>query len=251
MVAKLPPEQATRRNCHPVSALCAYGQGEEDGSRPKRSIRHCARPNNAIGQKAAWFLLHCLCDAMRGRDLALSGPAEAMEIDARGLERTKHQHGHTKAEGRHPGKANVAGVRERSNGSVVVHEVAGHAKKGLQAFTGQLKGYLPLTMMRYKRRSVAPSIGLLVDGTAHPYGLVNTWTTTGRGYHGVRQEVLGEHSHCCTPELQCRNSIRVRHTIAHMSHVSKSIEGMRPTCEHLMAVGVRANQARETAELQV
>lgn len=65
-----------------------------------------------IGQKAAWFLLHRLREAMTGEDFLFCGPVEADETYVGGLEKNKHKDKRMKAAGGPIGKAIVAGVKD-------------------------------------------------------------------------------------------------------------------------------------------
>lgn len=210
-----------------------------------------------IGQKAAWFLLHRLSEAMAAEDFMFSGPVEADETYVGGLEKNKHQHKRMKAAGGPAGKAIVAGVKDRGTGRVaarvvpdttadtLVGVVADHAEKGALVLTDEAKGYLPLKGRGYGHKSVKHSVGQYVDGMAHTNGMESFWSMLKRGYHGTYHQISHEHLDRYVAEFSHRHNERPKDTIDQMGSLVRGMDNKRLTYEALIADGPHARRRME------
>ena len=212
-----------------------------------------------IGQKAAWFLLHRLREAMGTEDFLMCGPVEADETYVGGLEKNKHRDKRMKAAGGPVGKAIVVGVKDRCSNRIsarvvpdtkadtLVGMVQDHAEMGTLVLTDEAKGYLPLRKKGYGHRSVRHSVGQYVDGMAHTNGIESFWAVLKRGYHGTYHQMSEEHLHRYVAEFQHRHNERPKDTIEQMGSMVKRMDDKRLTYEQLIADGPRARKRLETA----
>ena len=210
-----------------------------------------------IGQKAAWFLLHRLREAMAGGDPLMSSTLEADETYVGGLERNKHAHKRMTAAGGPVGKAIVAGVRDRETGRVAARVVpditagtltgmvADHATRGASVFTDEARGYLPLSRMGYGHRSVSHSTGQYVDEMAHTNGMESFWAMLKRGYHGTYHKMSEEHLHRYVAEFEHRHNERPKDTVDQMGGMVRCMDHKRLTYEQLIAGGPHARRHME------
>ena len=210
-----------------------------------------------IGQKAAWFLLHRLREAMAGEDFLLSGPVEADETYVGGLEKNKHRDKRMKAAGGPSGKAIVAGVKDRETGKIaarvvadvsaptLVGVVADSVGLGAAVYTDEAAGYRPLTRRGYRHRSVTHSVGQYVDGMAHTNGMESFWAMLKRGYHGTYHQLSPEHLDRYVAEFSHRHNERPLDTIDQMAGLVKGMDGRRLTYEALIAQGPHFRQRHE------
>ena len=214
-----------------------------------------------IGQKAAWFLLHRLREAMAAGDPLMASEIEADETYVGGLEKNKHQHKRMKAAGGPVGKAIVAGVKDRESGRIAAEVVpdtkagtltglvAEHASPGADVFTDEAKGYLPLSRMGYGHKAVSHSTGQYVDGMAHTNGMESFWAMLKRGYHGTYHQISHEHLGRYVSEFQHRHNERPKDTIDQMGSLVSSMNGKRLRYADLIADGVHARRRAEELEM--
>jgi len=210
-----------------------------------------------IGQKAAWFMLHRLREAMAVDDFLFSGPIEADETYVGGLEKNKHAHRRMKAAGGPVGKAIVAGVKDRSTKRVaarvvpdttsdsLVGMVQDHAERGALVLTDEARGYLPLAKEGYGHRAVKHSVGQYVDGMAHTNGMESFWAMMKRWYHGTYHQISPEHLDRYVAEFSHRHNERPKDTIDQMGCLVQSMDRKRLTYEQLIANGVHARRRLE------
>ena len=210
-----------------------------------------------IGQKAAWFLLHRLREAMETEDFLMCGPVEADETYVGGLEKNKHRDKRMKAAGGPVGKAIVAGVKDRCSNMVSVRVVpdtkaatltkliSDHAELGTEVFTDEARGYLQLSRMGYSHSSVTHSVGQYVDGMAHTNGIESFWSLLKRGYHGTYHQMSHEHLHRYVAEFQHRHNERPKDTIDQMGSMVRRMDDKRLTYEQLISQGPRARKRLE------
>lgn len=210
-----------------------------------------------IGQKAAWFLLHRLREAMGAEDFLFTGPVEADETYVGGLEKNKHKDKRMKAAGGTVGKAIVAGVKDRETNRVaarvvpdttsrtLVGMVSDHAEKGALVLTDEAAGYLPLRRHGYGHRAVKHSVGQYVDGMAHTNGMESFWAMLKRGYHGTFHQVSPEHLDRYVAEFSHRHNERPLDTINQMGRMVTRADGKRLTYEELIANGPHARKRLE------
>ena len=214
-----------------------------------------------IGQKAAWFMLQRLREAMSGEDFLFSGGVEADETFVGGLEKNKHKDKRMKAAGGPVGKAIVAGVRERESGQVAAKVVPDrkadtlsglvteHVHEGAQMFTDEWLGYNRLSKIGYGHKAVSHSTGRYVDGMAHTNGMESFWAMLKRGYHGTYHQISHEHLHRYVSEFQHRHNNRPLDTIEQMGRMVRDMDHKRLTYSELIADGTHARRRAE-AEME-
>ena len=173
-----------------------------------------------VRQASAWHMAHRIRKGVSDDDFAFCGPVEAYETYVGGLEKNKHKDKRMKAAGGPVGKAIVAGVKDRCSNRIservipdtkavaLTKLVADHVDPGIEVFTDEARGYLPLSKMGYRHSSVSHSIGQYVDGMAHTNGMESFWAMLKRGYHGTFHQMSPEHLHRYVDEFSHRHNIR-------------------------------------------
>ena len=162
-----------------------------------------------------------------------------------------------KAAGGPVGKAIVAGVRDRETGRIAARAipdtkaetlfglVSNHAEAGPEVFTDEAKGYLPLSKIGYRHRSVSHSTGQYVDDMAHTNGMEPFWAMIKRGYLGAYHQMSDEHLDRNVAEFSYRHNERPKDTVEQMGSLVRSMDRKRLTYERLIADGVHARRRME------
>ena len=203
-----------------------------------------------ILQKAAWSLLYRLREAMSTEDVLFSGSVQAEETYMGHLEANKHSDKKMKAAGGPVGKAIVAGVKDQATNTVVARVVPDtkaptltgmvgvHASAGSEVFTEEARGYLPLSKIDYRHRSVSHSTGQWADQQAHTNEMESFWAVLKRGYHGTYHQISPDHLDRYVADFSHHRNEWPRDTI-------DQIDRKRLTYAELTADGVHARRRME------
>ena len=189
-----------------------------------------------IGQKAAWLMLHRLCDAYAFKTPIFTGPIESDETYTGGKKKNKHAHKKQKARRSPVGETAVAGVNDRSTGQVVANVVAttdaetlqgfvkDHTVEGAQLYTDDANAYKGIDMSHEAAKHPA---GEHVRYQAHTNGLQSFWATMRRGVDGIYHKMLPKNLQRYVDEFSGRHNGRPKDTIDQMSGFVAGMPGKR------------------------
>lgn len=191
-----------------------------------------------ITQRSAWFVMHRLREACKGKDGKLFGVVEADETYFGGKEKNKHASKKIKSGRGTVGKTAVLGMRKR-NGDVkamvisntdtitIQNNVRKTVDGGSVLCTDEHSAYVG--MPEYNHLSVNHSAKEYVNGMAHTNGIESVWALLKRGYYGTFHNFTTKHLQRYVDEFSFR-----------LNEGKCSIESMdRVDSLFSMAVGVR------------
>lgn len=211
-----------------------------------------------IGQKAAWFLMHCLRKSFEAETGPFSGPVEADETYVGGKRRnmSNAKRRELKDAGRGAvGKAAVVGVKDReTNEGRVRHvestdtfDVSGFVgettKLGATVYTDEASVYSILGPW-YDHETVKHSVSEYVRGQAHTNGIESLWSMLKRGYNGVYHKMSEKHLKRYISECAGRHNVREQDTIEQIAGVASGMVGKRVRYRELIADNGRESGAR-------
>ena len=210
-----------------------------------RSSRSLAR-DLRISQKAAWFMLHRIREAIAPGPTTFEGTVEADEAYVGGIKRfmTNSRKRRLKAEGKtwHTAKTMVVGVFDRETrrvrANVSLNEKADnvggvvkrYTTRATQLHTDKSNVYNELLN---PRESVDHHRHEWVRGDVHTNGIESFWTMFKRGYRGVYHYMSPKHLDRYVQEFAGRKDHRGKDTLQQLVDVAAAMVGKRLTWTRL------------------
>ena len=192
-----------------------------------------------IGQKAAWFMLHRLRNAVKSSSGMFAGPVEVDEtyMGGKRANMSNAKRKELAGTGRGAvGKVAVVGVKDRATKQVRAQVVTRTDAPTLQGFvvehtapnatvyTDEASAYegLPMT-----HEAVKHSVKEFVRGLVHTNGAESFWSMLKRGYVGTYHKMSPKHLDRYVTEFEGRHNIREQDTVAQMGAVVEGMGGKR------------------------
>ena len=209
-----------------------------------------------IGQKAAWFMLHRLRNAVESGSGMFSGPVEVDEtyMGGKRANMSNAKRKELAGTGRGAvGKVAVAGVKDRATKQVRAQVIDATDKLTLQGFvvehaapegtgyTDEASAYEGLAMTH---GAVKHSVKEYVRGQVHTNGVESFWSMLKRGYISTYQKMSPKHLERYVTEFQGRRNIREQDTVAQMGTVVEGMGGKRLRYKDLITGNGLPNGAR-------
>ncbi len=200
-----------------------------------------------IGQKAAWFMLHRLREAVQSDSDAFAGPVEADETYVGGKRRnmSNAKRRELKDTGRGAvGKEAVAGVKDRETKQVRAKVVQKTDRETLQGFvtestdagaTVYTDEALAYEGLPRHHESVKHSVSEYVREQAHTNGMESFWSMLKRGYVGTYHKMSPKHLDRYVQEFAARHNVRDEDTVDQMARIIEGMAGKRLCYEELIA----------------
>jgi len=204
-----------------------------------------------ISQKAAWFMLHRIREALatsNGRPFSGQGPVEVDETYIGGLERNKHESKKQRLGRGTVGKAAVVGARDRETGQVAARVIENTDKRTLRSFvdahaapdaplyTDDSSSYgvadRPHETVKHSAREY---VRYLRGATVHTNGVESFWATLKRAYKGTFHRLSIKHLQRYIDEFAARHNVRELDTLDQMAHVAAGMIGRRLMYRDLVA----------------
>ena len=202
-----------------------------------------------ITQKSAWHLAHRIRQAYGSDGGTFEGPLEADETFVGGIRKNMHAKRRRELRERYggggaPGKAAVAGVRDRATGRIHARAVQDTKQATLQGFvaenavpnatvyTDESRSYLG---MPFKHEAVGHNVGEYVRGMAHTNGLESFWALMKRGIAGHYHKLSPKHLQRYVDEFSGRHNTREADTVDQMVDLVLGMDGKRLRYADLIA----------------
>ena len=211
-----------------------------------------------IGQKAAWFMLHRLRNAVESGSAMFAGPVEVDETHMGGKRANMSNAKRKELAGTGRGaigKVAVVGVKDRATKRVRAQVitrtdaptlqgwfVVKHTAPDATVYTDEASAYEGLPMMH---EAVKHSVKEYVRGQVHTNGAESFWSMLKRGYVGIYHKMSPKHLDRYVTEFEGRHNIREQDTIDQMGSVVVGMGGKRLRYQDLIDDNGLPSGARE------
>ena len=204
-----------------------------------------------ISQKAAWFMLHRIREALASDPGSFDGPVEVDEAYFGGKRKNMSNARRKELEGtgRGPaGKTAVVGAKDRESNRVAARVidrtdkptlqgfVDEHASEGAKLYTDDATAYRGTGRAHETvKHSAKEYVRYLAGEKIHTNGVESFWSMLKRAHKGTFHRLSVKHLQRYVDEFVARHNIREMDTINQMAHVAAGMIGRRLMYRKLVA----------------